>query len=477
MFAASMHGLASVFAWPNVGLMVLGTVIGMLVGFMPGLGGNFMLAMMIPFVFGMQPEAAFALLLGAHAVVHTGGAISALLFNTPGTGPNAATVFDGYPLVQQGRAGEALGIALTSSAVGGVIGALAMILLIPVVKPIILAFGPPEFFMMMMVGVAFLALMGGKSPVKGLAVGCLGLLLSMVGDDPTTGQSRYTFGWLYLSDGVDQVIVVIGLFAVAEMLKLAQRSGSLVDNAGVHVHGGVWQGIRTVFKYWWLNLRCGVLGAVIGMIPGLGGEVAGFLAYGHAMQSSKTPERFGHGMIEGLIAPESAHNSKEGGGLIPTVAFGVPGSSSMAILLGAFLILGLTPGPKMLQEHLATVFHMGWTIAVANVLGAALGLLFANKMAKLTELRGSLIVPIVLIFAVLGAYGSHNSLSDVAMVAIFGVLGYFLDRFDYPKAPLIMGLVLGKLAEVNLNMSLDLYGPRFLLRPITLALFLVFLEG
>ncbi|MCL6594119.1 MAG: tripartite tricarboxylate transporter permease, partial [Alicyclobacillus sp.] len=249
----------------------------------------------------------------------------------------------------------------------------------------------------------------------------------------------------------------------------------LVDNAGVQVRGGVWQGIRTVFKYWWLNLRCGVLGAVIGMIPGLGGEVAGFLAYGHAMQSSKTPERFGHGMIEGLIAPESAHNSKEGGGLIPTVAFGVPGSSSMAILLGAFLILGLTPGPKMLQEHLTTVFHMGWTIAVANVIGAAIGLLFANQMAKLTELRGSLIVPIVLIFAVLGAYGSHNSLSDVAMVAVFGILGYFLDRFDYPKAPLIMGLVLGKLAEVNLNMSLDLYGPRFLLRPITLALFLVFL--
>jgi len=475
MLEASIHGLLQVFAWPNLGFMLLGATIGMIIGFIPGLGGNFMLAMMIPFVFGMDPYAAFALLLGGHAVVHTGGAISALLFNTPGTGPNAATCFDGFPLVKQGQAGRALGIAMAGSAFGGVFGSIVMIFLIPVVRPIVMAFGPPEFFMMVMVGIACIAFLGGKSPVKGLIVGALGLLLSMVGQDPSTGVVRYGFGQLYLWDGINQVLVVIGIFAVSEMIELAQKGGSIAGQAVDRVKGGVVTGILDVFRHWWLNLRCAVIGAVIGIVPGLGGEAASFLAYAHAVQSSKTPQKFGTGMIEGLIAPESAHNSKEGGALIPTVAFGVPGSSGMAILLGAFLILGLAPGPKMLVEHLPLVFNMAWTIAIANVFGAALGLALANQMAKLTYLRGSIIVPLVLMCGVLGGYGTHGSMGDVLVVFIFGVIGYFLKKYDYPKAPLILGLVLGRMAEINLNMAWDLYGPAFLLRPITLVLFIILL--
>ena len=470
MFQASLQGLAHVFMWPNVGFMLLGATIGMVVGFIPGLGGNFMLAMMIPFVFGMNEYQAFALLLGGHAVVHTGGSISALLFNTPGTGPNAATCFDGYPLVKKGQTGRAMGIAMAASAFGGVFGSIVLIFLIPVVKPMIMAFGPPEFFMMVMVGVAALAFLGGSSPVKGLAIGCLGLLMSMVGQDPSTGVVRYGFGSLYLWDGINQVLVVIGIFAVSEMMELAQKGGSIAEGTGAKVEGGVMTGIKDVFKHWWLNLRCSVIGAVIGIIPGLGGEAASFLAYGHAVQTAKNPEAYGTGEIRGLIAPESAHNSKEGGALLPTVIFGVPGSSGMAILLGAFLILGLTPGPKMISEHLPLVFNMGWTIAVANVYGAALGLVLANQMAKLTRLRSSIIVPLVLMFAVLGAYGTHNSMGDIVVVFLFGIVGYFLKKFGYPKAPLIMGLVLGRMAEVNLNMSWDLYGIGFLTRPITLIL-------
>ena len=475
MFEASMQGLLQVFVWPNVGFMLLGATIGMIVGFIPGLGGNFMLAMMVPFVFGMDSYAAFALLLGGHAVVHTGGAISAILFNTPGTGPNAATCFDGFPMVKRGETGRALGIAMFASALGGIFGSIVMIFIIPVVRPLIMAFGPPEFFMMVMVGVAALAFLGGKSPSKGLVVGALGLLMSMVGQDPSTGVVRFGFGALYLWEGINQVLVVIGIFAVSEMITLSQKKGSISEDNGARVEGGVMQGIRDVNKHWWLNLRCSIIGAVIGIVPGLGGEAASFLAYGHAVQSSKTPEKFGTGMIEGLIAPESAHNSKEGGALIPTVVFGIPGSSGMAILLGAFLILGLTPGPKMLAENLPLVFNMAWVIAIANVFGAALGLLLANQMAKLTYLRSSLIVPLILMFAVIGAYGIHNSMGDLAVVFVFGVFGYFLKKYGYPQAPLIMGLVLGKMAEVNLNMSWDLYGIRFLFRPITMILLIVVL--
>lgn len=470
MFEASMQGLLQVFMWPNIGFMLLGALIGMFIGFLPGLGGNFMLAMMIPFVFGMDPYAAFALLLGGHAVVHTGGAISAILFNTPGTGPNAATCFDGFPIVKRGEAGRALGIAMAGSAFGGLFGSVILIFLIPVVKPLIMAFGPPEFFMMVMVGVAALAFLGGKSPIKGLAVGCLGLLLSMVGEDPSSGIVRYGFGTLYLWEGVQQVLVVIGIFAFAEMLSMSQHGGTIAGDTVAQVEDSVMTGVKDILKHWWLNLRCSVIGAVIGIVPGLGGEAASFLAYAHAAQTSKHPEEFGKGSIEGLIAPESAHNSKEGGALLPTVIFGIPGSSGMAILLGAFLILGLIPGPKMISEHLPLVFNMGWTIAFANVFGAALGLLLAKQMVKLTHLRNSIIVPLVLAFAVLGAYGTHNSMGDVMVVLIFGVFGYFLKKYGFPQAPLIMGLVLGQMAETNLNMSWDLYGIYFLTRPLTLVL-------
>lgn len=470
MLEASLQGLIQVFMWPNIGFMLLGATIGMIIGFLPGLGGNFMLAMMIPFVFGMDPYAAFALLLGGHAVVHTGGSISALLFNTPGTGPNAATCFDGYPIVKRGEAGRALGIAMAGSAFGGVFGSIVLLFLIPVVRPMIMAFGPPEFFMMVMVGVAALAFLGGKSPVKGLAVGCLGLLLSMVGQDPSSGIVRYGFGTLYLWDGVQQVLVVIGIFALSEMLVLSQKGGSIAGEQVAKVEGGALTGVKDILKHWWLNLRCAVIGAVIGIVPGLGGEAASFLAYAHAAQTSKKPEEFGKGSIEGLIAPESAHNSKEGGSLLPTVIFGIPGSSGMAILLGAFLILGLIPGPKMISEHLPLVFNMGWIIAFANVFGAVLGLLLAKQMVKLTHLRNSIIVPLVLSFAVLGAYGTHNSLGDILVVLIFGIFGYFLKKYGFPLAPLIMGLVLGEMAEINLNMSWDLYGIFFLTRPLTVVL-------
>lgn len=473
ILAAAGQGLTSVFQPQAFLLMMLGVVLGNIVGFIPGIGGNFYLSILIPFTFGMDPVLGFALLLGGHAVSATGGSISSILFNTPGDGPNAPTCLDGFPLTQQGKAGKALGAALWSSGLGGVIGAAFLAFSIPLVRPLVLSFGPPEFLMLTLLGIAFISVLGGRKPLRGLMAGLFGLLLSLVGQDPSTGIVRFAFGQLYLWDGIKQVPLVVGLFAVAEMISLGVKGGTLARGDVRTVKTlwrDVWEGIRDTHRNWWLMAKCSLIGSVIGFLPGLGGQAAAFFTYGYAMRTSKHPETFGHGNIEGVIGPEAANNAKEGGALIPTIAFGVPGSSSMAILLGAFLILGLTPGPKMLTEHLPLVFSMVWTLAIANIVGAILCLLFAAQMARITFVKSAVVIPLILLFAVLGSYTSTNSLGDLVTTLVFGVLGYFMQQYEFPKAPLVLGFVLGEIAEVNLHLSYTLFGMAFLLRPITMVL-------
>ena len=467
------QGLFAVFTFPTVIYMLIGVLFGLLIGFIPGLGGSFLLAILIPFIYGMEPGPAMAFLLGGHAVCATGGSISAILFNTPGMGPNAATLLDGYPMTQRGEAGRALGAALTSSALGGVFGVIVLILLIPVLRPVVLAFGPPEFFMLALTGICFIAVVGEGPLKKALAAGGFGLLVSFVGYAPSSGDVRYGFGQLYLHDGIKLVPMAIGLFALAEMISLAVRRGSIVDKGYTSASAsgkGTLEGIKDVFRHWGLFLRCSALGTFIGIIPGLGGDVACFMAYGHAAQTSKHGESFGKGNIEGVIAPESANNSKEGGSLVPTLGFGIPGSSAMALLLGAFLILDLQPGPIMLTSKLDVVMIMAWTIAVANVVAAGIALISAKHFVKLTFLRGSIMVPLVLVLCTLGAFTTHNSMGDILVALFFGLLGYYMKKYDYSRAVLILGLVLGRITEKNLNLSLRLFGGDFWMRPIALIL-------
>jgi TctA family transporter len=471
MIEALTQGLLNILVWPVPLYMLGGILIGLFFGAVPGLGGNFTLAVLIPFIYGMDPIMGMAFLLGAHAPVATGGSITAILLNTPGTGMNAATTFDGFPMTQQGRAGEALGTALTSSAVGGVFGAFILALSLPVMRQLVLAFGPPEFFMMAMLGIAFIAVVGGGSLFKSLIAGLFGLLISLIGYDPITGIVRFNFGTMYLYDGIDLVPVVIGLFAIAEMIHLGVKGGNIQGDVK-EAEGGVLRGIKGVFKNWWLTLRSSVIGTVIGMIPGLGGDVACFLAYGHAVQSSKNPEKFGTGFVDGVIAPESANNAKEGGALIPTVGFGIPGSSGMAILLGAFLIMGIVPGPEMLTEKLDLTFTMVWIIAIANVVGAAIALGLSKYVAKIAQVRGSVLIPVVCVVGLMGAYAVESNFGDVVMAMLFGVIGYQMRKYGFSRAVLIIGLVLGEIAERNLQLSLMLYKGSFIFRPITMALLL-----
>jgi len=475
MLEAAIQGFLQVFSWPAFGYMVLGVLIGLVVGILPGVGGTFSLAVLIPFTFRLDPASAFALLLGAHSVGYTGGAITAILLNTPGDPPNAATVFDGFPMTRKGQAGRAIGAALTSSALGGAFGGLVLIALIPIMRPLILAFGPPEIFAVALLGLTFIAALSGKSLVKGLISGGVGLLLGFVGMEMSTATERFTFGLMYLWDGVKLVPVILGLFAVAEMIELAISRGSLVEAGFIAKIGGALQGVKDVFQHWWLVLRCSAIGTLVGIIPGIGGDVACFLAYGHARQTEKSGPQFGTGVVEGVIAPESANNAKEGGALVPTVAFGIPGSAGMAILLGAFYIQGLTPGPEMLATNLWLIFLMAWTVIIANFLAAAICFVFANRLARVSLLPGSILVPLVLILVGIGAYGPRNSLGDLVVALIFGFVGYAMKKFDWPRAVLIIGLVLARVVEKNLLLSLRIYGETFLLRPITLVLLLIVL--
>ncbi|HEX2332341.1 MAG TPA: tripartite tricarboxylate transporter permease, partial [Burkholderiales bacterium] len=375
MLDALAQGLSLVLQWNAFSLMLVGMALGFVVGLLPGIGGAATLALMLPFVFKMSPVEAFAFLLGMHSVAATTGDITSILFGVPGEGLSAATVVDGHPMAKRGEAARALGAALMSSLVGAVIGAAALAVSIPIVRPLVLTFGSPELFMVTVMGIACITSLSGQgtqAQVKGLAMGLLGLLLATIGQERQSGILRFDFGLIYLWEGLELIPVLVGIFAIPEIIDLAVRGTSIAGNAPAAKLGtGVWEGIKDTFRHFWLVVRCSVVGVFVGILPGAGGGVAQWMAYAHAVQSAKDARdraRFGSGDVRGVLGPGAANNSKEGGDLIPTIAFGVPGSGAMAILLGAFLIMGLHPGPDMLTKHLAVTYSMVWTLVIANVI-------------------------------------------------------------------------------------------------------------
>jgi TctA family transporter len=472
-FDVIVSSLVSLVTSPHLmGLILLAVPIGTFFGTVPGLGGKLGVVMMIPFVYGMDTLSGCVFLLAMHSVVHTGGAIPSILFGIPANGPEAATIPDGFPLAQQGKAGRAIGATLTASGVGGVIGALVLCLLLPVIQPIVLAFSPAEFFMLALLGITFIATVSGESLTTGLIVGLLGLMVAFVGLDPQTGTARFTFGQLFLWDGVNRITAILSMYAVPEMLGLGITGAAIskVKHTMRYETADVVQGVLDVFRNWFLTLRTAVMGTFIGMIPGLGGDAASWFCYGHAVQTSKTPERFGKGAIEGVIAPNTAANSKESGGLIPTLFFGVPGSSGMAILIGVFIMLGVQPGPMMIVNNLPLVWSMIWGLVIANVV-CSVGLLFcAQWFGRITSLRASLLVPCVFIMALLGCYLSSLRWENMVVLLGSGAFGYLLKRFGWPRAPFIIGIILGSTAEQSFHKALDIWGPSFLLRPVSIVL-------
>jgi len=454
-------------------LMSLGTAIGIFLGAVPGLGGKLGIALLIPFVFGMDMIAGAVLLLSMHAVTGTSGQISSILFGVPGTGDDAATIIDGYPMAKKGEAGRALGASLVASGVGGVIGAIVFAVLIPVLEPVVLAFSPAEFFLLAMLGITFIAFLSGRSIFKGLSVGLFGMMLAFVGMDPQTGTARYSEDFLFMWDGMSLITVILAIFAVPEMIALGVRGGSISNvsmKTAKYRYSELFDGSLDVWRHRWLVLRTSIIGSVIGIIPGLGGTAAAWLCYGHAVQSSKTPERFGHGAVEGVIAPETASNAKEGGSLLPTLFFGIPGSSGMAIMLGAFLILGIQPGPTLITNNLELVWVLIWTLVIANIIAVVALLAAARWVALLTFVRGGLLIPFVLVLCAFGSFLADGHWENLVLLAVLSVIGYGLLRFDWPRAPFAIGVVLGGIAEKSLHQALALWGLDFFRRPLSLVL-------
>jgi putative tricarboxylic transport membrane protein len=470
MLETFFSSLVGIFEPTTLLTMLLGIAIGFAVGILPGLGGSVSLALMLPFTFYMEPVQAFAFLLGMLAASATTGDITSVLLGVPGEATSAATVLDGYPMTKKGQAGRALAGALVGSALAGILGAFFLAASVPIMRPLVLALGPPEFFMLTLVGLTFVITLSGRNIVKGLIMALAGFIISMVGLDPQAGVPRFAFDSLYLWDGINLVALVVGLFGGAELMQLMLSKASIAKKSdATDPYAGMGRGIRETFKYWSVVLRSSVIGIGIGMIPGMGGAVSQFIAYGSAQQVSKHPEEFGKGSMEGVIAAGANNNAKDSGSLIPTIAFGIPGSVSMAVLLGAFLIAGLNPGPEMLTTNLDVTFSMVWITVVSNVIAVALALLALKQLVKLTFVKGTWLVPFILILLSIGAFTANYTWQDVVVMLAAAAFGVICIHWDWPRVPFLLAVVLGATAERYLFLSYSLDGWTWLNDPIVLG--------
>ncbi len=475
-------------------LMAIAVPMGVFFGSTPGLGGKLGLVLLIPFVYNMDQLTGAVFLCAMHAVVHTGGSIPSILIGVPGDGPAAATALDGYAMTKKGEAGRALGASFGASTVGGLLGAMFLGLSLPILEPIILNFSPAEFFLLAILGITFIATLSGDSFVKGMIVGLFGLMCAFIGLDPSTGSPRFTFGQIWLWDGLSVIVAVLSMFAVPEMISLgvkgraydisaetaAKLQGSSPSSEPVSrrvSYAQIFQGMVDVAHHKWLVLRCSLLVAAIGVIPGLGGDAAAWMAYGHTVQSSKHPERFGKGEVAGVIGAETGSCAKEAGSLLPTLFFGVPGSSGMAIMLGAFLMLGIQPGPTMLTEHVNIVWSLIWALVIANIFAVIMLIAAGPWIGKLGSMKASFLIPYVLVFALLGCYLYGGIWQNLILVMVMGSLGYLFKRHDWPRAPFIIGVILGKIAEDSLQKAIGLFGASFFWRPISLILIAMILAS
>lgn len=468
---AALDALAIISEPGRLLFVALGTFLGLLIGVIPGIGGLVGLALLLPFTFALDPYTALAFLVGVQSVTTTSDTIPAVLFGVPGTVGSAATVLDGHPMAKRGEAGRAYGAAFTASVCGGLFGALLLAVSIPLLRPFVMVIGTPELLAICLLGLALVVTLSHGALFKGLAAAAIGLLLATIGDEPQTGIERWTFGSLYLWDGVSLIPLALGLFAVPEIIDLAASKGTIAPTAGDRRRWQQLEGAKDVFRNFGLVLRCAGIGSILGAIPGLGAAVIDWIAYGYAARTLKgASETFGKGDVRGVIASESSNNAKEGGALVPTLAFGVPGSASMALLLGGFLIHGVQPGPAMLGPQLDVTFTLIWTVAAANILGAGACFLFAGQFAKVALVRAGLLVPLIFGLMVVGAYQGAKSYNDLVVLLAFGLIGWFMKRLGWPRPPLILAFVLGGLIENYLFISTLRYGMGWMLKPLPLVI-------
>ncbi|TDE07456.1 tripartite tricarboxylate transporter permease [Jiangella asiatica] len=448
--------------------LCLGVAIGTVLGILPALGGLAGMSMLLPFIFGMDPTEGLALLVGMFAITATSDTFPSVLLGVPGSSASQATVLDGYPLARQGRGAEALAAGLFSSMLGGIFGALVMFFAIFSARPIILAFGSPELFLLTLLGLSMVALLSKGSMRLGLMAGAIGLLLGSIGGAPTHPVYRFSFDQIYLFDGIPLAVLAIGMFAIPELIDLLVEKRSV---AGMNkIEGSVFRGMRSTVRNPGLVARSSAIGAFIGILPGLGGSIGHWLAYGVAAQTSKNRRNFGKGDVRGVIASESANNATEGGALIPTLMFGIPGSGSMAILLGGFTLMGLQAGPSMVTTDLSVSVSIAWMLAIANILACGVCLILARQIARITVLPAELFTPFLFVMLFVASYQASRQWGDIIALIAFGLVGWVMKQIGVPRPPLLIGFVLSEPAERYLWTSMGTYGYSWLWHPMVIAI-------
>lgn len=465
---------AAVFTPSILFMICVGTVAGIVIGALPGLTATMGVALLVPLTFGRPPLESLSMLMGIYCGAMYGGAISAILIRTPGTPAAAATVMEGYPMAKRGEAGRAMAMALFASFFGGIVGALIMTFASPFVSSVALEFGPVEYFGLAIFGLSVIISISGRSLIKGMMSAFFGLLICTTGFDPISGFPRFTFGLVEMMEGPPFIPTLIGLFAVSEVFNEVQKDGVVQQlKAKLDQYLPSWADIKYCFKE---LCRSSIIGTIIGAIPGAGGDIAAFISYGEAKRASKNPERYGHGEIEGLAASECANNSCSGGAMIPLLSLGVPGDAVTAVLLGAFVIQGLQPGPMLYREHMDIVYQIFASMMLAQFAMQFIGMAGIQLFARVIMVDRAILTPAIFVLSCVGAFAMRGNIFDVYVTLFFGVLGYVMMRYDYPLSPILLALILGPMAEANLRRALVISNGEFSIlfsRPIAVGLMIL----
>lgn len=452
--------------------LLLGVYVGLIVGVLPALGGSAGMAVLLPFVFGMDPSQALPMMIGMMAVTPTADTFPSVLMGIPGSNSSQATILDGFPMSKRGEGARALSAAFTASLMGGIIGALFLTVAVYFALPLLLMIGFGEQLVLIFIALTMVGALTGASLLKGLATCGLGLLAGAIGTAPSTGAQRATFDTSYLIDGIPLIIMGLGLFALPEIVDLVRRQSKISEN-GASLGSGWITGVKDTLKNWSIVLRCSVIGVVIGALPGLGGSVINWVSYSHVVQTSRDRSKFGHGDVRGVIGPESANNAQDGGALIPTLLFGIPGSGSMALLLAGFILIGIQPGIEMVTTRLDLTYTIIWSLALGSIFGAGTCVFLAKPIARLTTVPATIIAPFMFALIFLAAFQATRDWGDLILLMVVGVLGIYLKRFGWPRPAFMIGFVLSTQLENGLYRVTQIYGFSFLERPLVIALLVV----
>ncbi|KJZ08030.1 MULTISPECIES: tripartite tricarboxylate transporter permease [unclassified Halomonas] len=459
-----LSSLGQLFTLSHLLFMTLGVLVGLVVGIIPGLGGIAGMSLLLPFLYGMEPTVALGMLMGLVAVIPTGDTFASVLLGIPGSSASQATVIDGFSLAKKGQAARALSSAFLSSMIGGLIGAVVLTGFILIARPLVLSFSSSELFMLTLLGLSMVAVLSGADLFKGLAACGLGLLVGGIGMAPATGEFRLNLDIDYLFDGLPLVVVGLGIFALPEIIDLLVKRGAIAEKP-CRLGEGWRRGIQDVGQQRGLVARCAAIGSLVGTIPGLAGSVVDWLTYGHAVQSAKDSSEFGKGDIRGVIAPESANNACACGAMVPTLLFGVPGSGTAAVFLGGLLLLGLQPGVGMIETHLDLTYTIIWSLALANILGAALCLILARPVANLTRVPFATLAPLITVLIMFAAFQATRATGDLLALGAIGVLGVLFKQANWSRPAFLIGFVLAPGAEAYFYQAVQFQGTDAFLRP------------